>query len=168
MVVLKHVDPHRPQGAVHRQWLALARTPPGRWLAINVASRCDPFLLRHSGGRLRLGGPVPTAVLATRGARSGRSRENPILYFHDRDDVVLIASSFGRDKHPGWYHNLRAHPTEARLNGDPYTAAEVTDPAEAERLFRLAVRVYPGYADYRERTNKIGRRIPVLRLTPRS
>ena len=166
-MALKYVDPHRPHGVVTRLYLAVARTPPARWLGIHVGSRVDPWLLRRTGGRLRLSGPAPTAMLTTRGARSGEPRENPVLYFHDDGDVVLIASSFGRDKHPAWYHNLRAHPTEALLDGEPYSAAEVTEPAEVERLFRLAVQVYPAYADYRERTRLIGRRIPVLRLTPR-
>jgi deazaflavin-dependent oxidoreductase (nitroreductase family) len=167
-VPLEHVDPRRRRGVASRLYLAVARTPPARWLGIHVASRVDASLMRRTGGRVRLSGPAPTALLTTRGARSGRLRQTPVLYFHDDGDVVLIASSFGRDRHPSWYHNLLAHPTEARLDGEPYSAAEVTDPAEAERLFGLAVQVYPGYADYRERTGRVGRRIPVLRLTPRA
>jgi deazaflavin-dependent oxidoreductase (nitroreductase family) len=145
--------------------MAVGRTKAGRWFGINVSSRIDPFLLRHTGGRLRSVGVLPTALLSSRGAKSGQLREAPVVYFHDDTDVILVASSFGRDKHPAWYHNLVAHPADVRLNGDPYVAAEVHDPAERERLFTLAIGVYPGYGDYRERTAAIGRRIPVLRLT---
>lgn len=143
-----------------------AATSAARWLGLKVAMHIDPFLLRHTGGRIRTSGPLPTALLTTTGARTGRTRENALLYFHDGDDVILIASNFGQDRHPGWYYNLLAHPDQARLNGAPYTAVEQTG-AERERLFALAVRVYPGYADYRRRTEAIGRTIPVLRLTPR-
>lgn len=165
-MVVRYVDPEARRGPLTRGWHRVANTRAGRWLGINVSSRIDPWLLKRSGGRLRSVGPLPTALLTSTGAKSGQTRETPVVYFHDRGDVVLIASSFGRDKHPAWYHNLRAHPADARLNGDRYLAAEVTDPQEIERLFALAVRVYPGYADYRTRTAAIGRRIPVLRLTP--
>ncbi|MFN8193360.1 MAG: nitroreductase/quinone reductase family protein [Nocardioidaceae bacterium] len=163
---LRRVDPLRHHGPLTRALHAFARTSAGRWYGIHVAAPVDAYLLRRTGGRVRLVGNLPTAVLGTTGAKSGQPRENPVLYFHDGDDVVLVASSFGREKHPAWYHNAVAHP-DVTLNGLPFQAAEVTDPADYERLFGLAVRMYAGYADYRERTAAIGRRIPVLRLTPR-
>lgn len=161
---LRRIDPHRPHGLVTRALHAFGRTGLGRWYGIHVAAPIDARLMRHSGGRVRMVGTLPTAVLGTTGAKSGAPRENPVVYFHDGDDVILVASSFGRDKHPAWYHNLRAHPS-VTLNGQPFSAAEVTDHDDYERLFALATRVYPGYADYRVRTDAIGRRIPVLRLT---
>jgi len=162
---LKRVDPSVPLSLSKRLQYAFGRSTVGRWYGINVASRVDPFLLRTTGGRVRSVGSMPTALLGHTGAKSGEPRENPVLYFHDGDDVVLIASSFGRDKHPAWYHNLVAHPA-CTLNGLSFMAAEVSDAAEVERLFELAIRVYPGYGDYRVRTAAIGRRIPVLRLSP--
>lgn len=159
------MDPLTRKGVVKRQWERLARTPFGRWYGIHLASPVDAAVLRATGGRLRLVGHLPTATLATTGARSGQPREVPVLYFHDGVDVVVVASSFGRDRHPAWYHNLVAHP-DCRLNDQPFTAAEVTDVDDYERLFGLAERVYGGYADYRARTDAIGRRIPVLRLSP--
>jgi len=164
-MTLKHVDPEARQGPLRRALNNVGRSRAGRWYGIHVASPLDAHLLRHTGGRLRLVGPLPTALLSTTGARSGRVRENPVVYFHDGRDVILVASSFGRDRHPAWFHNLVAHP-EARLNGDRYQAAQVTDPADYQRLYALAVGLYPGYADYRKRTAAVGRTIPVLRLTP--
>ena len=46
-------------------------------------------------------------------------------------------------------------------------ATEVTDPDEYARLYGLDVQVYAGWADYRLKTDVIGRRIPVFRLKPR-
>ena len=79
---------------------------------------------------------------------------------------IVLVLKYGRDKHPAWYHNAVAHPDVVTLNGNRFRATEVTDAADYERLFALAVRVYPGYADYRARTDAIGRRIPLLRLAP--
>lgn len=161
---LRRVDPTARKGVVRRALEAVGRSAPGRWYGIRVAAPLDGALLRRTHGRLRLAGPLPTAVLHTTGARTGAPRETPVVYFHDADAVVLVASSFGRERHPAWYHNLVADPA-CTLNGHPFTAVEVTDPDEYERLFALAVRVYGGFADYRVRTAASGRRIPVLRLT---
>ncbi len=159
------MDPLSRKSGAQRQWERLARTSLGRWYGIHVASPFDAALLRATGGRLRLVGHLPTATLTTTGARSGQPREVPVLYFHDGDDVIVVASSFGRDRHPAWYHNLVAHPG-CRLNDLAFTAVEVSDADDYERLFGLAESVYRGYADYRARTDAVGRHIPVLRLSP--
>jgi deazaflavin-dependent oxidoreductase (nitroreductase family) len=165
-MALKRVDPTAEHGPLRRAYSSVMRTPPGRWLSINVAARVDAFLLGRSGGKVDFGLMLPSAVLATKGAKSGARRENPILYFHDGEDLILIASSFGRDKHPAWYHNLRANP-DCTVGDEVFMAAEVDDEPERERLFDLGVSVYAGYADYKKRTDAIGRRIPIMRLAPR-
>jgi hypothetical protein len=50
--------------------------------------------------------------------------------------------------------------------GEAFYATEVTDPVEHARLYDLAERSYAGYIDYRIKTVAVGRRIPILRLTP--
>ncbi len=160
------MDPTRRKGALRRGQEAFGRTGIGRWYGVHIAAPLDARLLRRTGGRVRLAGSLPTALLTTTGARSGEPRRAPVVYFHDGDDVVLVASSFGRDTNPAWYHNLVAHPAVS-LNDEPFTATEVDDESEYERLFALASVVFSGYADYRARTDAVGRHIPVLRLTPR-
>jgi len=144
------------------------RTDQGRWFAINVAARVDPHLLRATRGYVGFGLMMPSANLTTTGAKSGAPRTATILYFTDGDDVILVASSFGRDKNPGWYHNLKAHPDatlERAGRSGRYIATEVDDEAERTRLFGLVDQLYPGYADYRDRAGAIGRRIPIMRLS---
>lgn len=162
---LNRVDPLAPRTATQRALTAVGRTALWREVMIHALVPVDRWLLQRTGGRLRTAGSLPTALLTTTGARSGQIRENPILYFHDGDDVILVASSFGRDADPAWAYNLRAHPGCA-LNGEHYTASEITDAGEHGRIFALAVRVYAGYADYKQRTDAIGRHIPIFRLTP--
>ncbi|MCW3063688.1 MAG: hypothetical protein JWN32_860 [Solirubrobacterales bacterium] len=166
-VDLPRVDPDRPQSALARAYAAFGRTRTGRWVAINVAAPLDRPLMRYSRGRIGFGLMLPWAELTTRGAKSGADRTAAILYFHDAEDVIVIASSFGRDKHPAWYHNLRSHPEcglQRRGGGGRYVAEEVTDEAERDRLWAQGDKIYPGYADYRARVRAIGRKIPILRL----
>src|SRR6188472_3710509 len=79
-------------------------------MALNVANKVDPVLIRASGGRLKMPSGAPTVLLSHTGAKSGRKRTTPLLYFTDGGRVVLIASQTGKAKHPSWFHNVRANP----------------------------------------------------------
>ncbi|WP_135459361.1 nitroreductase/quinone reductase family protein [Mycobacterium sp. DL99] len=125
-------------------------------------------VLNASRGRMRLSQGVPVLVLTSTGARSGKKFETPLAYFTDGDDVVLIASNYGRDRHPGWYHNLLAHP-ECELHigprGGRFVARAVSGSGR-DRLYTLATdRLNKGWGVYKRRTDGI-RTIPVLRLSP--
>ena len=108
-------------------------------------------------------------VLTSTGAHSGQRRETPLTYFTDGDDVILTASNYGGARHPGWYYNLLAHP-ECELHigprGGQFVAREI-EGAERDRLFALAVDLYPGYDKYAQQTDGI-RTIRMLRVTPAS
>jgi deazaflavin-dependent oxidoreductase (nitroreductase family) len=154
----------RPRGRLFR-WYAITfgTTRPAMWFSRHVLWKVDPWLLRVSRGRFSLGLGTPTLLLETTGARTGRAREHAVIYFHDGDDVIVVASKFGAPEHPAWFHNARARP-DVRVNGRAYRAAVVTDPAEIDRLWLVADQVLPAYAVYRDRAAATGRTIPILRL----
>jgi deazaflavin-dependent oxidoreductase (nitroreductase family) len=162
------VDPLAKRGAFHSAFTRFMRTNAGRWVGINIASRADPVLLKMTRGYVGFGLMLPTVNLTTTGAKSGQQRTTTVLYFSDGDDVILVPSSFGREKHPAWYYNLKAYPEatlETRGRSGRYVATEVDDESERDRLFALVDRIYAGYADYRVRAGETGRRIPIMRLT---
>ena len=163
---LRYVDPSAPRSALYRGYARLVGTRPVGWLSQKIVWRVDPWLLRVTGGRIGAGLFLPTALLETRGARTGQRRANGVIYFHDRERVTVIASKRGLPAHPAWFHNLRAHP-DVRLGGHPFRAQVIDDQAECERLWELADRVFPPYASYRTRAARAGRTIPIVQLTPR-
>ena len=144
-----------------------ALSKAGTWYGINVASRIDPALMRLTRGRVNLGGNVlPTLLLTVRGRKSGVERTVPLVYFSDGDDVILMASSFGRPKLPAWYHNVTASSEVTLTAGgvsERYRPREVEGP-ERDALYEKAKQVYEGYGIYEDRTAGI-RKVPVLRLT---
>src|SRR5919202_4109689 len=105
------------------------------WLSRMVGWKVDPVLLRLSGGRIGLGLLLPTALLATRGARTGRPRRNGVIYFHDGEQVTIIASKLGLPQHPAWFHNLRAHP-DVSLGGQSFHAEVIDHESERARLWQ--------------------------------
>ena len=163
---LKYVDPSRQRGVFSRAFLALGTGRVGRFLSRHVFWKLDPLLLRATGGRLSMALVVRTAVLETRGAKTGAVRRNAVIYFHDGDRVTIVASHAGYPSHPSWYHNLRANP-DVTFGGLPFHATVVSDEPARERLWLLADRVFPPYAKYRRDAAKAGRTIPIVQLTPR-
>ena len=164
---LAYVDPEAERGFLYRGYAALVGTRAMGWISRALAWRLDPILMRLSGGRLRFGLLLPTALLETRGARTGALRRNGVIYFHDGDRVVIVASKLGLPQHPAWFHNLRSNPL-VRLAGRPFRAEVITDDAERARLWDLADRVFPPYATYRVRAAAAGRVIPIVCLHPSS
>jgi deazaflavin-dependent oxidoreductase (nitroreductase family) len=165
--VIPRNDPDAPRSRLYRATAWLTGTRPGRRLAIELAARIDPWLLRRTRGRWSTTPYIKQVLLTVPGRKSGAERTTPLLYFTQGDDVILIASSFGRDRHPAWYLNLKAHP-QATLTSKgvtaTYVAEEVADEAERERLLALGARMFSAYGGYVTRTR---RRIPVMRLKAR-
>jgi hypothetical protein len=72
-------DPAKPRNPVQRtlRWVAKGRF--GGWMALNVANKVDPYLMRATRGLLKVPSGVPTVLLTTRApgaARSGRRRSS--------------------------------------------------------------------------------------------
>jgi deazaflavin-dependent oxidoreductase (nitroreductase family) len=164
---LAYVDPFRPRGPLSRAYAALANTRLGRFLSVNLLWKVDPYVLRWTGGRLGSGLLIRTAVLETRGAKSGARRRNAVVYFHDGDRVTIVASKLGLPSHPAWFHNLEADP-EVTFGGIPMRATVVGDEGERRRLWTLADRVFAPYAAYRREAAKANRTIPIVQLSVRA
>lgn len=163
---LRYVDPRASRGVVYRAYVRFLGTRVAAWLSMKVVWKVDPHLMRLTRGRLGMGLMVPTALLETTGARSGRPRSNGVIYFNDGERVTIVASKLGAPEHPAWFHNARANP-DVVLGGKPFRAEVVEQESERTRLWGLADRVFPPYAIYRERAAQTGRTIPLLQLTPR-
>jgi deazaflavin-dependent oxidoreductase (nitroreductase family) len=119
---------------------------------------------RANGGKV--GGQfagAPMVLITTKGAKSGKTYINPLVYSRDGDKYVLIASFAGGPKNPSWYHNLVAHPTPTVEIGSERFQARATFPsgAERERLFDQQASQMPIFNEYRKKT---ARQIPVVVL----
>jgi deazaflavin-dependent oxidoreductase (nitroreductase family) len=163
---LRYVDPNRSPGWFSRLYAALANTAVGRFMSVHVVWKVDPHLMRLTGGRLGMGLVMPTALLETRGAKSGEVRRNVVIYFHDGERATIVASKLGLPQHPAWFHNLEANP-EVTFGGIPMRATVVADEAERRRLWALADRVFAPYAAYRGEAAKANREIPIVQLSER-
>ena len=161
---IPEVEPTAPS----RLFTAGARlmgTEPARRFLKRYGWRVDRAVIRLTHGHVSLSLVLPEVLLTHTGAKTGTTRCTPLTYFTDGGRVVTIASNYGGERHPAWYHNVAAHP-RVTLSSRGYTGtflAEEATGAERDRLFALATQFVPNYADYERRAGR--RRIPVVTFT---
>ena len=154
---------------VQRAVRRVAASGPGSWLFARVLHRIDRPVYRLTGGRHTFASwlsGIPVVMLTTTGARSGQPRTVPVLGLPTDEGLVVIASNFGQDQHPAWYHNLRANPEgSVALDGQSrrFRAVEV-DGDRRRRIWEEGLRVYPGWSQYERRA--ANRQIAVFVLDP--
>jgi deazaflavin-dependent oxidoreductase (nitroreductase family) len=135
---------------------ALGRTRGFAWVGSRVLHRLDAPFRDRRGSVTTLGTGFPLCYLTVAGRRSGQPRTVPLLHVADGEDVILIASNWGRRQHPAWAANLdaagRATVTVAGASRD--LVARRATPTEFERYWPAALRVWPGYDGYRRRASR--------------
>jgi deazaflavin-dependent oxidoreductase (nitroreductase family) len=138
------------------------RTPP------SLLSRImTPLMVRmHRRAGDRFGG-MDLLYLTTIGAKSGERRTAPVARFEDGAvGWIVVASAGGAAHHPGWYHNIAAHPDQiwVEVSGEEHRVrADQLEGAEREQAW---ARVVEGAARFEGYVAKTDRQLPVLRLTP--
>lgn len=107
-------------------------------------------------------------LMTARGAKSGDAITTPLVCGRDGDHYVIVASKGGAPTNPAWFGNLKANPeVEVEIATDQGTekfkarAQVVEDRAERDRLFQEMCKIWPSYADYEKRTDRL---IPVVVL----
>jgi deazaflavin-dependent oxidoreductase (nitroreductase family) len=144
-------------------------TPPGG----TYGARVLPSRFRRLGSRImsgiyrRLGGRgVPNLLLLTTiGAHSGETRTTPLRRFDDGDGRwLVVASAQGAAKHPGWLHNVAAHPAEVwvEIGHDRWKVRpEVLTQTERDEAWTRVVDEAREFAKYSTVTD---REIQIVRL----
>src|SRR6202044_1859196 len=109
---------------------------------------------------------MPIVVITTRGNKTGKIRKTPLMRVEHDGEYALVASKGGAPTHPVWYYNLLADPEVQIQDGaEPvdYAVREVSG-EERQLWWERAVKAYPPYAEYQEKTS---REIPVFVATRR-
>ena len=130
-------------------------------------TRLNVWVYKKSGGRLmkHFPGGYPICIVTMRGRKTGKPREVALIHLPMGEQKLLVASQGGMEKHPLWYHNIKANPAiEIMVAGDKraYLAAQAS--AEQKRaLWPHLLSLYPDFDEYQARTD---RDIPVFVCTP--
>jgi F420H(2)-dependent quinone reductase len=116
---------------------------------------------RANSGKVQGWGPL--ILLTSKGAKSGQTRNYPLMSVPYGDNYLAVASKGGAPKNPLWYNNVLAHPdVTVEVGNETFAAtARLLTGDEREQAFEKAVAVFPPYGEYQKRTT---REIPVFLL----
>jgi deazaflavin-dependent oxidoreductase (nitroreductase family) len=114
----------------------------------------------------KVGGQFENAdvlLLQTKGAKSGVDRVNPMMYLEEDGKIYVFASYAGADKHPDWFHNIKADDkVMVELGTEKYEAtAEPVPPEERDRIYAIMAAKFENFAEYEKKTTRV---IPVVEL----
>ena len=146
--------PRRRRLRLPRTTCCPVRTSPAR--ASCVRAQVEAY--ERSGGTeantLRDLG-IPVIIVTIPGAKTGDVRKIALMRVeHDGEYTLLVTVLGGAPKHPVWYWNLTAHPTEVLIQDGPepfrVTVREVEGDERARRGRTQMITVYPPYAEYQE------------------
>jgi deazaflavin-dependent oxidoreductase (nitroreductase family) len=123
--------------------------------------------LANPDGRSTGAGPsgLPTLLLTCVGRKSGEHRTVPLVFLQHGDDMVVVGSLAGYDKHPTWYLNLSANPKcWVQLDRRKMTAVarDATD-AERKDLWPKLNALFPTWGYFQNQTE---RPFPIVILSP--
>ena len=105
---------------------------------------------------------MPVIIVTNKGRKTGAVSKTPLMRVLVEGNYVLVASKGGDPNHPYWYHNIKADPNVQVQDGTKIIqmiAREIKNPEEKEMLWKEAVRAYPPYQEYQQKTKRI---IPVF------
>jgi deazaflavin-dependent oxidoreductase (nitroreductase family) len=109
---------------------------------------------------------MPCIIVTHTGNKSGAIRKIPLMRVKVDDRYVLVGSMGGQPNNPVWVYNLRANPKVTIRDATEVfnmTVREVEDDAERAQLWQVCVEVFPRYAEYQEKTQRL---IPVFVAEP--
>jgi len=123
---------------------------------------------RAMGDRMKVQGQR-LLMLTTVGAKTGKRRQASLARFTDPDHQgswLIVGSNAGAVRHPGWCHNIVAHPDQVWITiagVKSQVRPELLTPDERDKAWRMVISLAPGYRRYETTTD---RQIPIFRLTP--
>ena len=118
------------------------------------------------GNEVVVGGQFEGAdvlLLHTKGAKSGNIRVNPMMYLEEDGKIYVFASYAGADKHPDWFHNIKADDkVSVELGTEKFEAtAEPVPLEERDRIYAIMASRFENFAEYEKKTTRV---IPVVEL----
>lgn len=118
-------------------------------------------------GRATGEGPsgLPTLLLTTIGRKSGKERTVALVFLQHGEDMIVVRSLAGYDKHPAWCLNVNANPDCWVQLDDKKMKAVARNASDAERadLWEKLNAMFPVWGHFQTVTD---RPFPIVILTP--
>jgi deazaflavin-dependent oxidoreductase (nitroreductase family) len=92
------------------EWDLLMKTRAPEIIRLGARAHVQTYREAKGEGDTFLTQGGPTLLLTTIGRKSGKEQTMPANFLQDGDDVYVVGSIAGLDRHPHWALNLEANP----------------------------------------------------------
>jgi F420H(2)-dependent quinone reductase len=99
------------------------------------------------------------------GRKSGKNYVTSLSYYRDGNTYLVVASNWGKEYHPDWFHNLMQHP-QTTIQVGPTTIQVKAQQAHDQQYTRLWELVTHQNEQYLHYQKGLKRQIPIVILTP--
>jgi F420H(2)-dependent quinone reductase len=129
-------------------------------------TKANVFVYKITRGRLgnRMG-RQSVLLLSTMGRKSGKNYVTSLSYYRDGNTYLVVASNWGKEYHPDWFHNLMQHP-QTTIQVGPTTIQVKAQQAHDQQYTRLWELVTHQNEQYLHYQKGLKRQIPIVILTP--
>ena len=114
----------KPDFMEEAEWDLLMKTRAPEIIRLGARAHVQTYLDTNGGGDTYLTQGGPTLLLTTIGRVSGTEQTMPANFLQDGDDVYVVGSIAGLDRHPHWALNLEARPKAwIQIKADRYAVS---------------------------------------------
>jgi deazaflavin-dependent oxidoreductase (nitroreductase family) len=146
----------KPDFMDEAEWDLLVKTRTPEIIRIGSRAHVQTYLESNGEGNTYLTQGGPTLLLATTGRKSGEEHISPANFMQEGEDVIVVGSIAGLERHPHWALNLEAKPegwVQVKARRWEVTARKVLG-VEREQLWPRLTEYFPLWGHFQKYSDR--------------
>ena len=146
----------KPDFMDEAEWDLLVKTRSPEIIRLGSRAHVKTYLESNGEGDTYLTQGGPTLLLATTGRKSGEEHVSPANFMQDGEDVIVVGSIAGLERHPHWALNLEAKPegwVQVKARRWEVTARKVLG-KEREQLWPRLTEFFPLWGHFQKYSDR--------------
>jgi deazaflavin-dependent oxidoreductase (nitroreductase family) len=137
-------------------WEMLMKTRSPEIIRLGSRAHVKTYLERGGEGDIFYTQGAPTLLLTTTGRKSGEDQVSPVNFMQHGDDLVVVGSIAGLERHPHWALNLDAKPegwVQVRARRWPVNARKLVG-EERQKLWPSLIEYFPLWGHFQKYSDR--------------
>ena len=146
----------KPDFMSEENWDLLMKTRSPEIIRLGSRAHVQQYMDANGEGDTFITQGGPTLLLATTGRKSGEEHISPANFMQDGEDVIVVGSIAGLEKHPHWALNLDAKPegwVQVKARRWPVTARKVFG-EERSALWPRLIEFFPLWGHFQKYSDR--------------
>ncbi len=150
----KHIP--KPDFMEQADWDMLMKTRSPEIIRLGAAAHVKTYIEAGGEGDVFYTQGGPTLLLTTKGRKSGEEHTSPANFYTQGDNVYVVGSIAGLERHPHWALNLAAEPSvtvQVKANRYPGVARKLEADERAE-MWPVLTEFFPLWGHFQKYSDR--------------